>query len=357
MFDETAIKLVKWLFSIVIVLGIVPYVIYLGFYQLVNNIDASIYNRYATENQFDWPVYFNKNVEEKTGILSEIEQEIIELPQNSSKQEIYRCMNENIDKIISIMNKNANYSNYLEENNTSIEKAAKYIQKMALMDDKILHMDIYLVLVLMCVITVSVFKYRKSFYVITGITYLLVVASVFSDGLSDYLVTNVINVFAKMQSSIFTYQNMEEAKVFFIDAFKESMMTFIIFDTVMQILDDKKYEKKQYQIRFVYNSINIQIDYFKEQEKSEYKFIGKMNFKANYILKDCNREIRKFEKLKREQKKHNKILDRYVYQLSCWESLRDSIDLLIYNKNSHSTEEYVGILKRARDSMIQCYLL
>ena len=82
-----------------------------------------------------------------------------------------------------------------------------------------------------------------------------------------------------------------------------------------------------------------------------------MNFKANYILKDCNREIRKFEKLKREQKKHNKILDRYVYQLSCWESLRDSIDLLIYNKNSHSTEEYVGILKRARDSMIQCYLL
>ena len=145
MFDETAIKLVKWLFSIVIVLGIVPYVIYLGFYQLVNNIDASIYNRYATENQFDWPVYFNKNVEEKTGIFSEIEQEIIELPQNSSKQEIYRCMNENIDKIINIMNKNANYSNYLEENNTSIEKAAKYIQKMALMDDKILHMDIYLV--------------------------------------------------------------------------------------------------------------------------------------------------------------------------------------------------------------------
>ena len=217
MFDETAIKLVKWLkwlLSIFIVLGIVPYAIYLGFYQLVNNIDASIYNRYATENQFDWPVYFNKNVEEKTGILSEIEQEIIELPQNSSKQEIYRCMNENIDKIINIMNKNADYSNYLEENNTSIEKAAKYIQKMALMDDKILHMDIYLVLVLMCVITVSVFKYRKSFYVIAGITYLLVVASVFSDGLSDYLVTNVINVFAKMQSSIFTYQNMEEAKVF-----------------------------------------------------------------------------------------------------------------------------------------------
>lgn len=69
------------------------------------------------------------------------------------------------------------------------------------------------------------------------------------------------------------------------------MMTFIIFDTVMQILG----EKKRYQIRYAYNSLNIQIGYFKEQENKEYKFAGKMNFKANYILKDCNREIKKLE--------------------------------------------------------------
>ena len=52
---------------------------------------------YATENQFDWPVYFNEDVEEKTGIVSEINQidEIIELPQSSSKQAIYKCMYEN----------------------------------------------------------------------------------------------------------------------------------------------------------------------------------------------------------------------------------------------------------------------
>lgn len=357
--NETAIKLVKWVLSIWIVLYIGFYGIYFGFYQLVNNVDVSIYYRYATENQFDWSVYFNEDVEEKTGIFSEINQvnEITELPQNSSKQAIYRCMNENIDKIVNIMNENENYLHYLEENNTSIENATKYIQKMAFMDDKILQMDIYLVFLLMCVITVGVFKYRKSFYVIAGITYLLVMASVFSDGLSDYLVTNAINIFAKMQSSIFTYQNMEEAKVFFIDAFKESMMTFIIFDTVMQTLGDKKDEKKRYQIRYAYNSLNIQIGYFKEQENKEYKFAGKMNFKANYILKDCNREIKKLEKLKRKQKKHNKTFDRYVYQLSCWESLRDSIVFLIYNKNSYSTEEYLGILKKARDSMVQCHLL
>ena len=359
MCDETVIKFGKWALSILIVLYIGFYGIYFGFYQLINNVDVSIYNRYATENQFDWPVYFNEDVEEKTGIVSEINQidEIIELPQSSSKQAIYKCMYENIDKVVNIMNENENYVHYLEKNNTSIENATKYIQKMAFMDDKILQMDIYLVFLLMCVITVGVFKYRKTFYVIAGITYLLVMASIFSDGLSDYLVTNVINILAKMQSSIFTYQNMEEAKVYYIDAFKESMMTFIIFDTVMQILGDKKDEKKQYQIRYAYNSINIQIDYFEEQEKNEYKFIGKMNFMENYILKDCNRKIKKFKKLKRKQKKHNKIFDQYVYQLSCWENLKDSIDLLISNKNAYSIEEYLEMLKRARDSMVQCHLL
>lgn len=357
MCNDTGIKLVKWAFSILAVLYIGFYIIYFGFYQLVNNVDLSIYNRYATENQFNWSVYFNEDVEEKTGIISEINQidEIIELPQNSSKQVIYGCMNRNIDKIVKIMEKNENYLHYLEENNTSIEKATKYIQKMAFMDEKILQMDIYLVFLLMCVITVGVFKYRKSFYVIAGITYLLVMASVFSDGLSDYLVTNAINIFAKMQSSVFTYQNMEEIKAYYIDAFKESMMTFIIFDTVMQIMGDKKDEKKRYQIRYAYNSINIQIDYFKEQEKNENKFIGKMNLKTNYILKECNSEIKKFEKIIRKQKKHNN--DRDMYQLSCWKSLRENIHFLTCNKNSYSTEEYLEILKKARDSMIQCHLL
>ena len=162
MCDETVIKFGKWALSILIVLYIGFYGIYFGFYQLINNVDVSIYNRYATENQFDWPVYFNEDVEEKTGIVSEINQidEIIELPQSSSKQAIYKCMYENIDKVVNIMNENENYVYYLEKNNTSIENATKYIQKMAFMDDKILQMDIYLVFLLMCVITVGVFKYH-----------------------------------------------------------------------------------------------------------------------------------------------------------------------------------------------------
>ncbi len=355
---DTSMKLLKWIISIVIAC-LASYGIYFGFYQLVNIVDSSIYNRYATENQFDRPVYFNDTVEEKTGIISEISQVrgIKELPPHSSMQTIYKCMNKNIDQIRNIMNENENYLHYLSENNTSIENATKYIQKMAFMDDKILQTDIYLVFFIMCVLTVGVFKFRKSFYITAGITYLLVMASVFSDGLSDYLVTNAINILAKLQSSVFTYQNMEEAKMLYIDAFKESMMTFIIFDSVMQILSDKKEEKKRYQIKYIYHSINIQIDYFKEQAKTDYKFIGKMNFKANYILKDCTCKIKKLKKLINKQKVHNKIYEKYVFQLSCWEGLKDNIVFLVNNKNSYCIEEYLEILKNTRDCMAQCHIL
>ena len=80
MCDETVIKFGKWALSILIVLYIGFYGIYFGFYQLINNVDVSIYNRYATENQFDWPVYFNEDVEEKTEL--ELFREFYELQNN-----------------------------------------------------------------------------------------------------------------------------------------------------------------------------------------------------------------------------------------------------------------------------------
>ena len=44
MCDETVIKFGKWALSILIVLYIGFYGIYFGFYQLINNVDVSIYN-------------------------------------------------------------------------------------------------------------------------------------------------------------------------------------------------------------------------------------------------------------------------------------------------------------------------
>lgn len=128
---KTAIKILGWAFSMLVVPCIGLYGIYFGFYKLVDTVDISIYDRYLTDNQFDWPIYFNEDVEEKTGIFSEIKQleEIKELPQNSPKQTIYRCMNENIDKIVNIMNKNEKYLELLRKKQYIYRKSCKLYTK------------------------------------------------------------------------------------------------------------------------------------------------------------------------------------------------------------------------------------
>ena len=82
-----------------------------------------------------------------------------------------------------------------------------------------------------------------------------------------------------------------------------------------------------------------------------------MKFNADYIIKVCDREIKKLEKNIKNYQKYPKAIDGYVYQLSCWKSLRDSIDFLIHNKNPYNIEEYLKFLMIARDSMVQTNLL
>lgn len=349
------IKFFGWGITMLVILFCGFYGIYAGFYPLVNTIDNSIYNRYASNNKFDKNIYFNEDVENETHIYLQICEikELKVLSTNPIKQNIYRCMNDNIDKVRNIMNKNKDYLHYLEKNHTSVNDAMEFIKKMAYLDDKVLQMDIYLVFLIMCICTVSLFKYRKSFYICAGITYLIIMASTFSDGLSDYIVTNVINIIAKLQSGVFSYQNMEEAKAFYIEAFKESMLTFIIFDTVMQIRDNKNSEKKQYQMRYAFESLNVQINFLVEQVENDDKYVGKIICNTKLIYKECDRKIKE---LKKRQKFYKN-----TYQLECWIKLRDSIDILAKNyfttRNAYSTKEYVQFLRHTRDCMIKCHLL
>lgn len=355
MLERGCIKLAKWALTMLLITYVGFYGIYTGFYWLVNTIDYSIYNRYASSNKFDKNIYFNEDIENKTHIFLQICEikELKVLLTNPIKQISYRCMNDNIDKIRNIMNKNEAYLRYLEENDTSVNDAMKFIKKMAYLDDKVLQMDIYLVFLIMCICTVGLFKYRKSFYIIAGITYLIVMASNFSDGLSDYIVTNVINIITKLQSDVFTYQNMEYAKSFYTEAFKESMMTFIIFDTILQIFSNKNSEKKQYQMRYVFESLNVQINFLVEQGTNDDKYVGRISCNTKLIYKECDRKIKE---LKKRQK-----LYKNTYQLECWIKLRDNIDILAKNyfttRNTYSTKEYVQFLRHTRDCMIKCHLL
>ncbi len=343
-------KIVKWIFSMILIFYLGFNCIYFGFYKLVNYIDNTIYYRYATDNKFDFNVYFNKEAQRKSGILYEISEvkDFNDLNVDSSIQEKYRIMNKNINEISNIMNKNKDYINYLKENNTSVEEAIEYINKMAFLDDKVLQISIYIVFLVMCFLTVVIFKYRNTFYCIAMLIYICITASIFSDGLSDYIVINIINIINKSESRVFSYKDIEELN-FFLNPFKESMMTFIILDTLVQIWKNKKNEEKQYQVRYIIESLNIQIIFLNEQTMYTGKYIGKMKLPVNHILKECKRKIKELNR--------HKGSDKYIDKLDSWKNLRDGIDMLVNNSNIYSTKEYVEFLKNVRYYMVKCYFV
>lgn len=49
---------------------------YMGAYRLINNVDSSIYARYATNEKFEENVFFNAEIEENTKIIEQLESEI-----------------------------------------------------------------------------------------------------------------------------------------------------------------------------------------------------------------------------------------------------------------------------------------
>lgn len=75
-----------------------------------------------------------------------------------------------------------------------------------------------------------------------GIAYTTAMLSIFTDDISDYLVANVLAFLAKLSSGVFTYRDMEQWNLIINQAFKEGTLTFIVFDTVVQICQNNKEE-------------------------------------------------------------------------------------------------------------------
>ena len=89
-------------------------------------------------------------------------------------------------------------------------------------------MAMYLSFVVICIVSLTKFKYRKGFYVASAIVYLIAMTSIFSDGLTDYIVSNIFAFVAKINKETFTYIDMNIVKEYFLDTLKESMMKEIL---------------------------------------------------------------------------------------------------------------------------------
>lgn len=320
-------------FLVMITIGL-P-VLYFGTYDLINHVDTTIYARYATNGKYDENIYFNESIEKETGFFSEIRNSIEGASEINRIQEFGQIVNSHSKEIETLINHNDKYKNYLTEQGSSAEELILWSQKIAALDDNIGVMCIYLICVVFAFITVGGFKLRKTFYLFAGTVYMITMTSVFSDGLSDYLVMNFMNFISKFSARVFTYQEMNDLKIFFVQAFKESMLTFIIFDTIIQILQGNKDKRREEEIRKCVYSLDYVINFLKEYENRDEKYISGFRIPCKEVLRKCKKNKKK----------------------KCYQELEHELLYGDFWRDIHNNKEYIDKLEKIRMHIYLCNLV
>lgn len=328
---------------------------YMGAYRLINNVDSSIYARYATNKKFEENVFFNAEIEENTRIIEQLESEINDFVGVSRIQEFAYVIIENQSEVEDIVSNNEKYQAYLISVGSSVEDLIDWSEKTAALDDKILMGCLYLTFLFISIIMVIPFGFRKTFYVCAGITYTIAMLSMFTDGISDYLVANVLSFLAKLSSDVFTYRDMEQWNLIINQAFKESTLTFIIFDAVVQICQNNKKERLEKSCRYIYSSMEIQCSYLEQFQNASDTYIAKMIMPIDAVIKLCRKKIRKYKRKMNNKRLSEAKKNALSIQYSYYEQLGEKLVFLRYNNSEkHTTKEYISYLRYIQWLMYKC---
>lgn len=322
--------------------------LYFGTYQLINHTDTSIYTRYATGNKYDENIFFNAEVDKSTGILSELEENINEIGTVKSKQDFAKVITENKEKVEQIITGNSKYKKYLSDQHSSAEELFEWSKKTAELDNNILQLNLFLICMIFAGITVIIFKCRKTFYFIAGIIYTITIMSMFSGGISDYLVLKAMNVFLKLGKKALSYQDMDTIKLIFIQAYKESMVAFIIFDTIIQIVQGDRERKRKEEIRYIIYSLDYQINFLGKYENDDNKYATRMNIPVGTLLKKCQRKQKSLERSLNKAGKNAYSNSRIINEKNNIDKLIIKINEITKYNVARTTSEHIEILREIR---------
>lgn len=353
-FYNNLIKFVVFLGVTFLIMLIIFPLMYMGSYELINNVDSSIYVRYATNNKYDKNIFFEN--ENGTAILEQLENEI-DLSEVKRIQDFARIIVEHQEDVKTAINENEEYQKYLIDNGSSVDELIEWSEKISLLDDNLSMACLYLFFLVISFIMVVLFKFRKTFYIFAGIIYAVAILSAISGGISDYLVANVLSLIAKMSSDVFTYRDMEETKLIFFEAFKESTLTFIIFDTVVQICQNNHKEREEKAVRYLYSSLEIQCSYLNQFCTSSNVYIAKLMVPINVIVKMCNKTIKSNrKKIDRKKVSTNRKIA-FQKQNEELEKLKELLFYIYYNYEEHTTNEYILYLRQIQNLMYNCVIV
>lgn len=170
----------------------------------------------------------------------------------------------------------------------------------------------------------------------------------FSGGISDYLVLKAMNVLLKLGKETLSYQDMDTIKSIFIQVYKESMVAFIIFDTIIQIVQGDRERKRKEEIKYIIYSLDYQINFLEKYKNDDYKYIARLKIPVKTLLKKCMKKQKSLERYIKKAGKNASTNSRIINEKNNIDKLTDKIYKIINFNVARTTSEYIEILTEIR---------
>ncbi len=141
---------------------------------------------------------------------------------------------------------------------------------------------------------------------------------------------------------------MNTIKSIFIQAYKESMVAFIIFDTIIQIVQTDREKKRKEEIKYIIYSLDYQINFLEKYKYEDYQYIARFKIPVRTLLKKCRRKQKTLEKYIKKEGENAPTNRRMINEKNNIEKLTNNINEIINFSVVHTTKEYIDILTEVR---------
>lgn len=133
------------------------------------------------------------------------------------------------------------------------------------------------------------------------------------------------------------------------------MMTVVIFDTIFQFRQSDKNIQRIKDIRYVYQSLDMQIAYLNHTCNSSNRFIARLKVPSHCIEKECCMEAKKYDRILKRQKVKNLYYVRYKTQYETNKLLFEKMKWIRTNLDeAYSSDYYISLLQQIKALMIEC---
>ncbi|MBO4616851.1 MAG: hypothetical protein J5717_05835 [Lachnospiraceae bacterium] len=353
--SERPVATLLWGLSILGVI-ILAMIFYITIPRCINAIDPSIWYRYASSNKITSMIFLEECPETQAFLtgLQNIEG-VVQAEEKGDLTGVCEAIYENIDLVCKMAQNDEAYCAYLRSRGLSVDDFRETMSKIAEMSTVLINISFYLALLVYSIFVVGILKLRKVFYITAGVTYVVFEASVFSSGLTDYLLTFIANIWNKIGGKELIYSDTLIYRDTFMSTLKEAMLTVIIFDTVLQARDSKKQKEREYEIEFFRESLSVQRAYLEEKVSATAKYIGRLSLPAKNIYSICEKQIKYWSKRLKRKHINSYYTSIYTSNLSFAKDFVKTIYKLEKNEEEHENAHYIELIKSAELLFAEAY--